>query len=71
MKTVKAIKLSPTIIYPFTSLYETARFGKKPIDETQCNEAIKLFLTLQTQIMEIPREMGLKEGSQIFGETPN
>ncbi|MHA1267237.1 MAG: transglutaminase domain-containing protein [Candidatus Helarchaeota archaeon] len=57
MKTaVKVAKLPPTLVYPFTSLFELARYGKEAPTENQLKEAIQLFLALHQKIQEIPRE---------------
>ncbi len=51
MTLVKKVKIPPTVVYPFTTLFEEARFGKKPMDANQYNEALKLFLSLNDLIM--------------------
>jgi hypothetical protein len=52
---VKTVKLPPTLIYPFTSLFEAARYGKTEPTETELKEALELFLNLHSKIKEIPR----------------
>ncbi|MFX1293798.1 MAG: DUF4129 domain-containing protein [Promethearchaeota archaeon] len=51
MDLVKRVKLPPVMIYPFTTLYEEARFGRHKIDASKYTEALQQFLTLQEQIM--------------------
>ena len=51
MSLVKQVKLPPTMIYPFTTLYEEARFGKQAMEAQQYNEALQLFLSLHDRIM--------------------
>ncbi|NVM27429.1 MAG: DUF4129 domain-containing protein [Candidatus Helarchaeota archaeon] len=63
MDTVKKLKIPPAVIYPFTTLFEEARFGKKPMDVNQYNEALKLFLTLNDLIMGGPKQGGTQGAS--------
>ncbi len=51
MALVKQVKLPPTQIYPFTTLFEEARFGKQAMNASQYNEALQLFLGLHDRIM--------------------
>ncbi|NVM52627.1 MAG: DUF4129 domain-containing protein [Candidatus Helarchaeota archaeon] len=64
---VKRTKLPPTMIYPFTTLFEDARYGNKPIDENHYSKAFRLFMNLCVRIMERPRELG-KEPSDNANE---
>jgi len=54
MDLVKQAKLPPAIIYPFTTLFEEARFGQHEIDANRYTEALKLFLNLHDLIMGGP-----------------
>ncbi|MHA1267238.1 MAG: DUF4129 domain-containing protein [Candidatus Helarchaeota archaeon] len=58
MDMVKKVKLPPTLVYPFTTLFEEARFGNHVIDVTKYNEALKLFLTLHDRIMGGSNKVG-------------
>ena len=51
MVMVKQVKLPPTMIYPFTTLFEEARFGKQSMNAEQYKEAFKLFIDLHDRIM--------------------
>jgi len=51
MDMVKKVKIPPALVYPFTTFYEEARFGKKEIDANTFNEAFKLFEELHNLIM--------------------
>ncbi|TFG05961.1 MAG: DUF4129 domain-containing protein [Promethearchaeota archaeon] len=58
MDMVKKVKLPPTLIYPFTTLFEEARFNAQPMNAEQYNEALKLFMDLYNRIMGGPKEIG-------------
>ncbi len=58
MDLVKQVKLAPQIIYPFTTLYEEARFGRHQIDANKYSEALQLFLSLHDLIMGGPKQVG-------------
>ena len=63
MDMVKKVKIPPTIIYPFTTLYEIARFGREPMNMEQYNEAFKLFMSLHDRIMGGPAKVGTEGAS--------
>ncbi len=52
IKVVKEAKIPPPMIYPFTNLYEEARFGPREVNATKYKEALQLFLNLYTNIEE-------------------
>jgi hypothetical protein len=54
MDLVKQAKLPPAIIYPFTTLFEEARFGRQELDANRYAEALKLFLNLHDLMMGGP-----------------
>jgi len=58
MDLVKRIKLPPAMIYPFTTLFEEARFGEQPMKPNQYNEALQLFMNLHDRIMGGTQEVG-------------
>ncbi len=58
MDLVKRVKINPADIYPFTTIYEEARFGLHQIDPNKYNEAIQLFLSLFGKISGGPKEGG-------------
>ncbi|TFG05960.1 MAG: DUF4129 domain-containing protein [Promethearchaeota archaeon] len=53
---VKTAKLPPTLIYPFTNLFELARYGQDDLTEAELKEAMQLFSGLHQKMKEIPRE---------------
>ena len=58
MDCVKNIKLPPAMLYPFTTLFEEARFGRHEINPNQYTEAFKLFQELYQRIMGGPKVVG-------------
>ena len=58
MDLVKRVKLAPQMIYPFTTLYEEARFGKSQVDQSKYNQALTFFQTLHDQIMGGQMQVG-------------
>jgi hypothetical protein len=51
MELVRRIKMPPATIYPFTNLYEQARFSDKVPDTTNLTEALQLFFALREKIV--------------------
>ncbi|NVM52626.1 MAG: DUF4129 domain-containing protein [Candidatus Helarchaeota archaeon] len=58
MAMVKQVKIPPTMLYPFTTLFEEARFGNQQTDINKLNEAIQLFVNLHDRIMGGPKQVG-------------
>ena len=54
MDIVKRAKLPPTVIYPFTSLFEEARFGLPEVTPAKFNEAFQLLLNLFNILQTAP-----------------
>ncbi|MHA1359457.1 MAG: DUF4129 domain-containing transglutaminase family protein, partial [Candidatus Helarchaeota archaeon] len=57
---VKKIKIPPSLIYPFTNIYEEARFGPREIDAQKFSETSKMFSKIYEQIQasampEVPK----------------
>ncbi len=58
MDLAKKIKLPPTEIYTFATLFEEARFGQHPIDANKYSEALQLFLKLHDLMMGGTKQVG-------------
>ncbi|MHA1130959.1 MAG: DUF4129 domain-containing protein [Candidatus Helarchaeota archaeon] len=58
MDLVKRVKLPPAKIYPFTTLYEEARFGKHQIGPEKYTEALQMFLNLHDLVSGGPKKVG-------------
>ncbi|NVM00800.1 MAG: hypothetical protein HWN67_00570 [Candidatus Helarchaeota archaeon] len=58
---VQKILLDPTLVYPFTSIYEEARFSKHVITNTLYSETYKLFEKLMRKTFEIEEKIELEE----------
>ena len=57
MDMVKKVKIPPGLIYPFTTFYEEARFGRQEMTANTFNDAFKLFEQLNNLIMGGPKEV--------------
>jgi hypothetical protein len=55
---VKRVKLPPAKIYPFTTLYEEARFGKHEISPDKYSNALQMFLNLHDLVIGGPKQVG-------------
>jgi hypothetical protein len=58
MDLVKRVKLPPAKIYPFTTLYEEARFGKHEISPDKYSNALQMFLNLHDLVIGGPKQVG-------------
>lgn len=43
MNIIKETKLDPTLVYPFTTLYEEARYSQHPITQASYSDATRMF----------------------------
>ncbi|MHA1380554.1 MAG: DUF4129 domain-containing protein [Candidatus Helarchaeota archaeon] len=43
MNIIKETKLDPTLVYPFTTLYEEARYSRHPITSNEYSDANRMF----------------------------